>query len=215
MYTENENYFSFGKYKYTIIPPTAKIVLPTFRLRYRAKLTDLLSSNLTSYPSLLLLSSNFLSVFRKFIGGKYQIFPINIVGKKGERHEYFIMHFYERPDQYVDFYKTNFVRFFFTENRFEAIHASTYEDYLDVKGLGGAKQTKALYLKESHLLPDFFSAPIPGIFLINEKVASALLKSKITGICLIPFHQGEDFTESLFVKTMRIENPEWEGFKHT
>jgi len=42
--------------------------------------------------------------------------------------------------------------------------------------------------------------------MVNEKAADALREAKITGICLIPFHQGENFVDdNIISKAQRVE----------
>lgn len=92
------------------------------------------------------------------------------------------------------------------ENGFEYVHedfkANNFEDMRDRKGIGAVK----LYIKDDIQWDFFMLGNTPFLWMVNEKVAEALRAANITGICLIPFQQGDDFVnDDLVSKAMRAE----------
>lgn len=215
IYEENISYTTQSDYIRKKIPSSG-LILPKLKLGKRGKLTDLLSANTVMYPSQLLISRKLLEIFKKFSGSSYQTFPVDVLDKADQSHEYYIIHHYDTPDKFIDYEKTVYIRFFHNENKTEVIPVSSFEDYVNTSSPGGAKRAKALFLKEYDTLPNFFAVSGgPSLYFVKEEVANKILSSEVTGVCLIPFQQGDDCTESVFIKAMRVENPEWKGFKHT
>ncbi len=85
---------------------------------------------------------------------------------------------------------------------YEDFQASDYEEVRLLKG----RWASALYIKEDIEWDFFLLAALPFLWMVNEKVADALRAAQITGICLIPFQQGDDFVnDDMVSKAMRAE----------
>ncbi len=192
---------------YTLSPAPEDIFVPKFKLRYRAKLTDLTSVAMFSFPIHSIISTKFISVLKNFHSPPYQAFPTSVFDKKGIEHPYFV--FMQNAPQFhaADYERSVFSKIAGMKDNgyeyiFEDFQASDYEEVRLLKGRGAS----ALYIKEDIEWDFFLLAAPPFLWLVNERVAEALRVAKITGICLVPFQQGEDFVhEMLFTKAQRIE----------
>lgn len=188
-------------------PAPNDLFIPKFKLRYRAKLTDLTSAAIFGFPTQSIISENFLSVLKNFQSPPYQAFPTSVFDKKGIEHLYYV--FMQNSPQFhaADYSRSIFARIVGMkdngyENIFEEFQAIGFEEVLQQKGIAAS----ALYIKEGIEWDFFLLAAPPFLWMINEKVADALRAANITGICLIPFQQGEDFVnEMLFSKAQRVE----------
>ncbi len=188
-------------------PAPKNLFVPKFKLRYRAKLTDLMSVGFLGFPTHTIISENFLSVLKSFQSPPYQAFPTSVFDKKGIEHPYFV--FMQNAPQFhaADYARSVFSRIAgMKENGYEYIFedfkASGFEEVLQQKGVDAS----ALYIKEDIEWDFFLLAAPPFLWMVNEKVADAIRAAQITGICLIPFQQGDDFVhERLFAKAQRIE----------
>lgn len=84
----------------------------------------------------------------------------------------------------------------------ENFQATSYEEVRSQKGT----DAYSLYLRENIEWDSFILAGPPSLWMVNQKVADALHEAKITGICLIPFHQGENFVDdNIVLKAERVE----------
>ncbi len=188
-------------------PAPDDLFIPKFKLRYRANLTDLTSASIFGFPTHSVISEKFLSVLKNFLSPPYQSFPTSVLDKKGIEHPYFV--FMQNAPQFhaADYARSVFSRIAgMKENGYEYIfedfQASGFEEVLQQKGVDAS----ALYIKEDIEWDFFLLAAPPFLWMVNEKVADALRAAQITGICLIPFQQGDDFVhERLFAKAQRIE----------
>ncbi|MBX2929422.1 MAG: hypothetical protein KF852_16445 [Saprospiraceae bacterium] len=188
-------------------PAPENLFVPKFKLRYRAKLIDLTNVGFLGFPTQSIISENFLSVLKNFHSPPYQAFPTSVFDRKGIEHPYFV--FMQNAPQ---FHVTDYARSVFSriagmkengyEYIFEDFQASGFDEVLQLKGVDAS----ALYIKEDIEWDFFLLAAPPFLWMVNEKVAEALRTANITGICLIPFQQGDDFVyERLFAKAQRIE----------
>ncbi len=188
-------------------PAPSDLFIPKFKLRYRAKLIDLTNVGFLGFPTQSIISEKFLSVLKNFYSPPYQAFPTSVFDRKGIEHPYFV--FMQNAPQ---FHATDYTRSVFSriagmkkngyEYIFEDFQASGFEEVLQQKGVDAS----ALYIKEDIEWDFFLLAAPPFLWMVNEKVADALRAAQITGICLIPFQQGDDFVhERLFAKAQRIE----------
>lgn len=188
-------------------PAPHDLFIPKFKLRHRAKLTDLTGAAIFGFPTQSIISEKFLSVLKNFHSPPYQAFPTSVFDRKGIEHPYFV--FMQNAPQFhaADYARSVFSRIAgMKENGYEYIfedfQASGFEEVLQQKGVDAS----ALYINEDIEWDFFLLAAPPFLWIVNEKVADALRAAKITGICLIPFQQGDDFVhERLFAKAQRIE----------
>lgn len=187
---------------------TQPIKFPPFKLKYRAKLTDLLSCNITLFPSQALISPKFLKILINFISYEFQIFDVIVIDKQGNHLPYKIIHQYQHKNDYVDYSKTVFelTSYDFTvsppTSEKREFQVGSFEEF-EIFNRSHKKSTtcaKKFYLKEDSIQLDFFTIIGPSIWVINERVAEALIQEKITGLSIIPLKQGEDFCSESVVK---------------
>ncbi len=85
---------------------------------------------------------------------------------------------------------------------YEDFQASDYEEVRLLKG----RWASALYIKEDIEWDFFLLAGPPFLWMARDYVVQALQEAGITGICYIPFQQGDDFVnDDLVSKAMRVE----------
>jgi hypothetical protein len=192
--------------KYLRSPAPKNLFIPKFKLRYRAKLTDLTSVGFLSFPTQPIISEKFFHALKGFKSPEFQAFPTKVIDKKGVEHPYYVLMQNSPQFGIVDYGRSRFSRI--AEIRdgykyvFEDFQASDFEDVLNQKGV----DARALYIQDDIGWDFFILAGPPFLWMVNEPVAQALQSSKITGICLVPFQQGEDFIdERLFNKAQRVE----------
>lgn len=189
-------------------PAPNDLFIPKFKLRYRAKLTDLTSAAIFGFPTQSIISENFLSVLKNFQSPPYQAFPTSVFDKKGIEHPYYV--FMQNLPQFhlTDYTLSVFSRrhselnYNYPPHQYEDFKAISFEDVVARKGFGAS----ALYIKEDIEWDFFLLAAPPFLWMVNEKVADALRAANITGICLIPFQQGDDFVnDDIISKAQRVE----------
>ncbi|HMN90602.1 MAG TPA: hypothetical protein PKD70_00185 [Saprospiraceae bacterium] len=198
-------------------PAPEDIFVPKFKLCYRAKLTEMVSVAMFIFPTQSIISEKFFHILKNFHSPPYQAFPTSVFDRKGIEHPYFV--FMQNAPQFhaADYERSVFSRIAsMKENGYEYIYedfqASDYEEVRLLKG----RWASALYIKEDIEWDFFLLAAPPFLWMVNEKVAEALRAANITGICLIPFQQGDDWVnDELFMRVMRIEQPEWGGHQQT
>ncbi len=188
-------------------PAPSDLFVPKLKLRYRARFTDLTSAAIFNFPTHSIISEKFFHVLKNFQSPPFQVFPTIVIDKKGIEHPYFL--FMQNAPQ---FHATDYSRSVFSrivgmkdngyEHIYEDFQTFGFEEVLQQKGVDAS----ALYIKEDIEWDFFLLAAPPFLWMVNEKVAEALRAANITGICLIPFQQGDDFVhERLFAKAKRIE----------
>ncbi len=194
------------KYLYETIPEDIQV--PNFKMEYRARLTDLIKHGGSFTSAFLLISQKLLEILTPFHTPKYSVFPTYVIDRKNNSHPYYMLMQNGQFD-IVDYDRSVFrgiKEMVIKENGFEYVYedfrAKNFEDQRDRKGIGSV----ALYIKED-IEWDFFLLAAPlFLWMVNEKVAEALRAVNITGICLIPFQQGDDFVnDDLVSKAMRAE----------
>lgn len=191
-----------GKFLYEQAPDELKI--PSYKLEHRAKLTDLVQGDNTTFPGHTLISKMLLECLFTFRSPGFQKIPTVVIDKKDSQHPYFFFMQFPQFDL-VDYSRSIFSRITDMVNgqySYEDFQATSFEDVRAKKGVGA----KAIFMKENFDF-DFFILPaFPFLWMVNEKIADALREAKITGICLIPFHQGENFVDdNIISKAQRIE----------
>lgn len=191
--------FDIAKYLYEPVPRGLKA--PDFKLHYRAKLTDLVQSPMTSDVRPLI-NQKLRNVLRNFkTVPTSSPLPTKLIGKKGEAYPYYVY------IQQADFEATDYARSVFCkpagldENYQPAYEdlATGLRDFQEVKRLGGYG-ARALYLKEDIEWDYFVLAGPPFLWMARDYVVEALKAAHITGICYIPFTQGDDFVYDDIVK---------------
>lgn len=195
-----------AKFLYEPIPEDIKV--PNFKLEYRAKLTDLIKHGGSFSTAFLLLSQRLMETLIPFQIPAYRVFPTCVMDRKNNSHPYFMLMQNGQFD-IVDYSRSIFrgiKEMIKKENGFEYVYedfkANNFEDRRERKGIGAVE----LYLKEDIQWDFFLLGNAPFLWMVNEKVAEALRVAKITGICLIPFQQGDDFVnDDLVSKAMRVE----------
>ncbi len=195
-----------AKYFYEPIPGNIKV--PNFKLEYRAKLTDLIKHGGDFSATCLLVSQKLLEILAPFYTPPQRVFPTYVIDRKNNSHPYYMLMQNGQFD-IVDYSRSIFRGIKETikkENGFEYVYedfkATNFEDRRDRKGIGAI----ALYIKEDIQWDFFLLGDTPFFWMVNEKVAEALRAANITGICLVPFHQGDDFVnDDLVSKAMRAE----------
>lgn len=188
-------------------PAPENLFVPEFKLRYRGKLTDLVSVAMFAFPTHSIISEKFISVLKNFHSPPFQAFPTSVFDREGMEHPYFVL-----MQNAPQFHATDYARSVFSriagmkDNGYEYIYeyfqAADYEALRLLKG----RAASALYIREDIEWDFFLLAAPPFLWMVNEKVAEALRAANITGICLIPFQQGDDFVnDDLVSKAMRAE----------
>ncbi|MFM9947164.1 MAG: hypothetical protein ACKV1O_04430 [Saprospiraceae bacterium] len=196
-------FVDLSPYLHNPVPHQLKI--PTIKLKYRAKLTDLISANLENLPAYTIISKKFFQLLLNFHTPRFQSFEMAAIDKKNIHHPY---HFFmQNSPQYdlADYSRSVFSRMVKNESGqyvHENFQATSYEEVRSQKGT----HAYSLYLRENIEWDSFILAGPPSLWMVNQKVADALREAKITGICLIPFHQGENFVDDDIVsKAQRVE----------
>lgn len=187
-------------------PITNDIKVPNFKLEHRAKVTDLLNTG--SWASARLISKRFYECLCSFNAPSLKAFSTNVIDRKNNSYPYYMLMQCGQFD-IVDYNRSIFrgiKEMIIKENGFEYVHedfkANNFEDMRDRKGIGAVK----LYIKDDIQWDFFMLGNTPFLWMVNEKVAEALRAANITGICLIPFQQGDDFVnDDLVSKAMRAE----------
>ena len=209
-------------YKYSNRPLPDNTRFPDFKLKYRAKLTDVLTAVSSDSVFNILMSPKCLHVLSQFKLTAYQVFDATVIDKKGNRLPYKMVHSHEPKDNdYVDYALTHY--FLVTGHDFSVTPYITIGEDINVNSIEelhgvvharkrGSVCAKALYLKEDKIAHDAFPLRNPMAWVVNEKVADALIGARITGIALIPLSQGEDFcAESIAIKAQKLAEGEREN----
>lgn len=192
--------------RYIYEPLPAKLAVPNYRMLHRAKLTDWMSSNMTNVS--MLISEKFLNCLSAFVAPPQKVFSTRIFDKKGDVHSYFLL-LQNAMFDIIDYERSIFCTIkgqYLQHDRYvyecDEFKAADFEDH---KNRGGAGPI-SLFMKEDIPFDYFLLATPPFFWMVNEKVAEALRAAHITGICLIPFRQGDDFVnDDLVSKAMRAE----------
>lgn len=165
-------------------------VIAEMKLHYRAKPADYLASNYYTHYAGAIVSERFYQLIASFSSMNYQSFPFKLKTRKGEL-PYYVLHFFENANQFIDFEKTLF-------QPWSSPEAPThqYPDWASLLKAKSSNKIKALYLKPDVSHYDFFNLTFPGAWVINEKVYTAIQEAKITGVEIIPLAEGADFTIS-------------------
>ena len=163
-------------------------IIPTlkFKLKNKAKFTDLLSTTI-SLGNDLLVSSRLLEIFKHHRILSYNDIP-SIVTSKGEVREYHWIHFYgPNMVKLIDFPKSIFVE---TEWTFPKgpIKIESFEHYLALKnndGLGafGVSVDKVV-LNKNFNLDLFFIFPFDSTVFISDALRSEILNKDLSGLCM-------------------------------
>lgn len=191
-------------YKYSNRPLPNNTRFPDFKLKYRAKLTDVLTAVSSDSVFNILMSPKCLNVLSQFNLTAYQVFDAPVIDKKGNKLPYKIVHSHEPKDNdYVDYALTRY--FLVTGHDFSVSPYITIGEDINVNSIEelhgivhtrkGSVCAKSLYLKEDKITHDAFPLRNPMVWVINEKIADALTDAGITGIALIPLSAGENFCE--------------------
>lgn len=196
-------------------PAPEDIFVPKFKLRYRAKLTDLTSVAMFNFPTQSIISEKLLSLLKNFQSPRCQAFPTSVIDKKGIEHAYNV--FMQNAPQFhaADYSRSVFARIAGMKDNgyeyiFEEFQAAGYEEVKQQKG----RAASALYIREDIKWDFFLLAGPPFLWMVNEKVAEALKAANITGLCLIPFQPGDDFVnDDIVSKALRIEQSDQDGFR--
>ncbi len=202
---ESDKLFDAAKYLYE--PAPSSLVAPKFKLHHHAKLTDYIHSVMTSAVCPLI-SGRLFDCLRQFkTVPTSRALPTLLIGKKGEELPYYVY------VQHADFTATDYERSIFCKPAgFNEKWESAYED-LNVKAGSlrevidqGGTRPRALYIKDSIPWDFFVLAGPPFLWMAQDHVVRALQEAGITGICYIPFQQGDDFVnDDLVSKAMRAE----------
>jgi hypothetical protein len=183
------------------------LVAPKFKLHHHAKLTDYIHSMMTSTVCPLISEILFdcLSQFNTIPTSR--ALPTVLIGKKREELPYYVY------VQQADFTATDYERSIFCKPAgFNEKWEPAYEDLkVKVNNLrevldNGGCGPRALYIKEDIPWDFFVLAGPPFLWMARDYVVQALQEAGITGICYIPFQQGDDFVnDDLVSKAMRVE----------
>jgi len=199
--------FESAKYIYEPVPMDLKP--PQFKLHHHAKLTDLVQSLMTSdyHP---LISTKFLDCLRSFKTVPTSCaLPTMLIDKKGEELPYYVY------VQQADFNAVDYLRSVFCKPAgfnekwipiYEDIESkpSCFREVIDQGGVGA----RALYIYDDISWDFFVLAGPPFLWMARDYVVHALQDAEITGLCYIPFHQGDDFVnDDMVSKALRIEQP--------
>lgn len=195
-----------AKYLYEPIPGNIKV--PNFKLEYRAKLTDLIKHGGDFDTACLLLNQRLLEILTLFHTPTQRVFPTCVIDRKNNSHPYYMLMQNGQFD-IVDYNRSIFrgiKEMIIKENGFEYVYedfkANNFEDRRDRRGIGAVE----LYIRDDIKWDFFLLGNTPFLWMVNEKVADALQTVNITGICLIPFQQGDDFVnDDIVSKAMRAE----------
>ena len=168
-----------------------------------------MSKNMTNVS--MLISEKLLSHLNNFASPPQKVFSTRIIDIRGEVHSYFLL-LQNAQFDIIDYERSVFCTIKgqrFQHDRYvyecEEFKAADFEDH---KNRGGAGPI-SLFIKKDIPFDFFLLAGPPFFWMVNEKIADALRAANITGICLVPFQQGDDFVnDDLVSKAMRAE-----GFK--
>ena len=202
----------YTEYRISEIPATE--TMPTFRIQYQAKMTDLLTEVPLGFPKNALISLRLCDVLIQFKSPSYQILDTIVIDKKNKPIPYKILHQYKWMDEYLDCSKTIFE---LTTYDFSVTHytskvaefqVSHYDEIHELNQMRkGSISIKKMYLKKDAINYDFFTLSNPNIWVVNENVAMALKNAMITGIALIPIADGESFCgEDVVSKAQKLLN---------
>ncbi len=207
--------FDAARYLYEPAPFT--LVAPKFKLHYHAKLTDYIHSMMTS-ALCPLISGRLFDCLRQFkTVPTSRALPTVLISKKGEELPYYVY------VQHADFTATDFERSIFCklvldEERGRGVYKDITEKvntYQEVRDHGGTN-ARVLYLKDNIEWDFFVWGGPPFLWMARGHVVKTLQEAKITGVCYVPFQQGDDWVnDELFMRVMRIEQPKWGGQMQT
>ncbi len=197
----------FDSSKYLYEPLSNVFALPYFKLHHHAKLTDLVQSLMTTqvHPLISQRLHDILIQFKTIPTSR--ALPTVLIGKRGEELPYYVF------VQQADFTATDYERSIFCKPAgFNEKWEPAYED-LEVKVNNlrevldnGGCGPRAWYIKEDIPWDFFVLAGPPFLWMAQDHVVQALQEAGITGICYIPFQQGDDFVnDELLWKAMRAE----------
>lgn len=182
-------------------PPS--IILPEYKIRYRAKVTDIMTTGEGGVPTQMLISAKFFELLNRFSIPHTQILPTKVFDKKGEALNYYIFRQLHPMDSHVDYTQS-----IFTGNRYD--FSVNPPQYIDKEGvvfsgfdeltafMGSTKMNIApskFFLNENAIAHDAFYLSIPFVWVINQYVKELLEKQNITGIDIKPYEPGESFCE--------------------
>ena len=185
-----------------------EVRFPTFKLEYKAKLTDVLSSSVLGRSTNILASPSVVEVLSTFNLPKHQVFDTSVLNKKGERIPYIVIHQYFHSDvDYIDYQRSQYFRitgYDFTVDPYtikgEEVDVDSWEEIINItQSKKGSICGRSIYLKESDISYDAFLLRNPNAWVINEEVADKLNEKKITGIAMVPLRPGENFCEENIV----------------
>lgn len=175
--------------------------LNSFKLEYKAKRTDLISTGDLGSSVIvgnLLISKDKEEIFKKFKLAPHQTFEADLIARK-KHYPYFVFHFLGAQNECIDYEKS----VFFIGNQFsfkiEDVTINSYDEYLNLfskleiehKETGSnRKRIRAaqIFLDKTKINFDFFRLRhIVDHFVVSEKLKDTLLANDFTGADFINF----------------------------
>jgi hypothetical protein len=195
--------FDIAKYLYEPAPP--QLTAPQFKLHHHAKLTDLVQ-NLMSLNIHHLISQKLLDCLKQFKTiPTSRALPTTLIGKKKEQYVYYV--YIQQADlNAIDYDRSIFCKISGVNEKYEhtyedlKVKVSSLKEVTDQGGIGA----RALYIRNDISWDFFVLAGPPFLWMARDYVVQALQEADITGICYIPFQQGDDFVyDDLVGKAIR------------
>ncbi len=163
-------------------PAPDSFEVPNLRLRFRAKLTDLMSAAFVVFPTHSLISKKMIECISDFKSPPCQLFNTLLIDRKNMAHPFSFLMQNSPQFDITDYDRSVFSRISGIRSDglylYEDFQAANFEDVLAKKGVAA----RALYMKENVNWDFFILAGQPFLWMVNEKVADALYQAKITGI---------------------------------
>ncbi len=164
-------------------------ILPSYKLNFRAKQTDMLSTSFLD-SGCLLISKKFLNLLQDFNLPAHQIFPVKLLHRKKIIDEYVLLSFVFKEeylkyiiwDQSI-FYKTKN----FNQDLIEAFKVNNIEEMkvlskeIENEGFGFLPKPKVVFPKEFDLFKYCFY-PMPSDIFCQEKLKNEIENKSISGV---------------------------------
>ncbi|MEL6971441.1 MAG: hypothetical protein AAFZ63_20710 [Bacteroidota bacterium] len=190
------------KYLYSDTLP-ASLPIPPFKRIRGASVTDWMTSVITNDASPLI-SQALYNCLASFKLAPHRAYDTHVLHGQ-EKHPFKVL-FQRLQLDIIDYRRSTFCTYEKNpiSDQYEYKEAENILSHDDITARN-ARFGKAIYLKEDVPYDGFLIRPKGVIFLVNERIKNAIEQERFTGLFLIPFSQGEDFTEDLHSKLLRAE----------
>lgn len=194
---------NWSKYLYSDSLPE-NLLIPPFKKIRGATITDWMTSVKTQ-SGYTLISCNLYTCLSQFKLSSYKGYDTVIIdGEKEIPYKVFLQ---ALQFDLIDYSRSIFCAYEKNDisGKYEYGEVANINSHQDIVA-NKARFGKSIFLKENIPYDGFLILPHGAVFLVNEKIKQALENGGFTGICLIPFNQGEDFiNEDIHRKRLRAE----------